>query len=155
MRKADTKKLYRGKVTCLVLQTKEVLFRAEEGDIDAAWEEAWKSHEGWVIDEDTDPRDRHICDVQEVKLLDAHSTPAVGDVIYVSSAYYMDHGQDDVCGGLAQITKTQMRGDDIFISIEQHPGRMLNWAFLGPEQGRLAEMYGGQWAHPCPDRRYS
>jgi hypothetical protein len=86
--------------------------------------------------------------------------PRVGDLIYVDTSLYLDHGEDDVEGGLAQITKVSNRmsgGDDkcVFVEVAQtHANR--NWTqFLYPEQKELMKQFGTRVSYPDPDTRPS
>ncbi len=77
--------------------------------------------------------------------------PKVGDKIYVTGAMYIDHGEDDVAGGLATVTKVEKQYNSVFVSIKEHPGRTLNWAFLEEKQTELKKEYGRKKAKPDPD----
>jgi hypothetical protein len=86
-------------------------------------------------------------------------TPKVGDYIYVESSFYIDHGEDDVVGGLAQVTKIkqQMSGGDpktLFVTVAQHPGNSRNWSqHLVNVQAELMKDFGMKFAYPDPDLR--
>lgn len=83
-------------------------------------------------------------------------TPVVGDMVYVPTSLYIDHGEDDVEGGLAQVTRVYegMSGGDphtIFIDVAQHPNG-YNWSqFLSKDQAKLMRRFGNQIAYPDPD----
>ncbi len=83
-------------------------------------------------------------------------TPKVGDYIYVRTMMSIDHGWDDVVGGLAMVTRVydSMSGGDAkckFIEIAQHD-RGGNWTqFLCPEQAELMKRHGLGFARPDPD----
>lgn len=74
--------------------------------------------------------------------------PAVGTDIYVQSAWYIDHGEDDVCGGRAEVKKVTKEG---FVTTVELPNRSYNWKVLKEEQESLKKEYGNERAHPCPD----
>ena len=82
--------------------------------------------------------------------------PKVGDLVYVGTMLSIDHGEDDVVGGLAQVTRAykSMSGGDrncVFIEIAQHD-RGGNWTqFLCPEQKDLMKEFGNEVAYPDPD----
>lgn len=82
--------------------------------------------------------------------------PKVGDWIYVRTMLSCDHGEDDVAGGLAMVTRVydSMSGGDPkckFIDIAQHD-RGGNWTqFLFSEQAELMKRHGKEFAHPDPD----
>lgn len=85
-------------------------------------------------------------------------TPKVGDYIYVETRLYIDHGEDDVVGGLAEvseITKGMSGGDPntVFVAVKQHPDRGgSNWSqFLMKEQAQLMKRFGTSFAYPDPD----
>jgi hypothetical protein len=86
-------------------------------------------------------------------------TPVVGDYIYVATHLYIDHGEDDVEGGIAQVTKvkTGMSGGDpntLFVSVAQHGGNSYNWSqMLVNEQAKHMERYGNKFAYADPDVR--
>lgn len=81
--------------------------------------------------------------------------PKIGQEIYVHSSYYIDHGEDDICGGLATISKKEMgksAGEETwFVGFREIPARMYNYKILLEEQETLAKELGSQRAHPCPD----
>jgi hypothetical protein len=81
--------------------------------------------------------------------------PKVGDYIYLRSSFYIDHGQDDFCGGLAEVTRVEdgiSAGKTVaMISCKEKPGSRMNWEYLKGEQEKLAAQYGAKRAHPCPD----
>jgi|SRR5271163_479216 len=83
-------------------------------------------------------------------------TPKVGDYIYTRTMISIDHGEDDVVGGLSTVSKvyTGMSGGDpkcVFVEIAQHD-RGGNWTqFLFPEQARLMKEHGVEFAYPDPD----
>jgi hypothetical protein len=79
-----------------------------------------------------------------------------GDELYVWSSLFIDHGEDDVCGGLAVVKKIDHRpvpknsvNDYMveFVGIN----RGYNLTILLEEQDKLAEEYGDRLAHECPD----
>ncbi len=84
--------------------------------------------------------------------------PKVGDLVYMHTMMSIDHGEDDVVGGLAQVKKVyhSMSGGDpkcVFIEICQHD-RGGNWTqFLCPEQPELMKEFGNRVAYPDPDYR--
>ncbi|MEQ8174385.1 MAG: hypothetical protein ABRQ26_04870 [Syntrophomonadaceae bacterium] len=83
--------------------------------------------------------------------------PEVGEKIYIPSSLYMDHGEDDVHGGMATIAKVELNLDcpqetnRIYVYVEEVPGVVYNYAVLIEEQEKLKERYGGQAAYPDPD----
>ena len=90
------------------------------------------------------------------KLHEGAGPPSVGDDIYVGTSMYIDHGEDDVCGGLAEVTKVEigMSGGNPktpFISVKEHPGRGYNWEMLREQQAKLKKEFGKKRAFPDPD----
>lgn len=83
--------------------------------------------------------------------------PEPGDVIYVHSAFYIDHGWDDVAGGLALVTECQpgvSAGETVpFVNVAQHPGRKYNWKILFEKQRELWQLFGETIACQDPDCR--
>lgn len=83
--------------------------------------------------------------------------PKVGDDIYVESALYLDHGEDDILGGLAKVTsvREERLGDRVVIkvTVAKIPG-IFNWTErLAGLQEKLKEQFGESRAHPEPDDR--
>src|SRR6266404_6940710 len=61
---------------------------------------------------------------------DRHTPPNVGDEIYVGTHMYIDHGEDDVAGGLAVVTKVERsstNGGTWSIYVKEHPGCGYYW----------------------------
>jgi len=79
--------------------------------------------------------------------------PKVGDYIYLPTRFSIDHGWDDVDGGVGVVKKVEegISGGEpcYFIHTHEHPSHAHNWEFL--DQSDLKESYRGQWARPCPD----
>jgi hypothetical protein len=68
----------------------------------------------------------------------------------------IDHGEDDVLGGLALVTSVtrSMSGGDLntpFVEVAQHDGSSYNWRVLLDEQKELMEEHGDEVARPDPD----
>jgi hypothetical protein len=82
--------------------------------------------------------------------------PKVGELIYTDTKFSIDHGYDDVEGGLSQVTRVyhDMSGGDpkcVFVEIAQHD-RGGNWTqFLYPDQKMLMKEFGTQVSHLDPD----
>lgn len=79
-----------------------------------------------------------------------------GDELYVRSSLYIDHGEDDVCGGIAVVDKV------VFKEVPQNPVNSYfvyfvdldhgyNLTILLQEQEKLCKEYGNRIAHQCPD----
>lgn len=85
--------------------------------------------------------------------------PKVGDYIYVRTSLFIDHGEDDQVGGLAEVIDVHdgMSGGDPkckFVVTMQHNGGGSNWTqFLFREQERLMKEFGENFAYPDPDDR--
>lgn len=82
--------------------------------------------------------------------------PKPGDYIYTDTRLSIDHGWDDVHGGLSIVTHVyeSMSGGDAhckFIGIAQHE-RGGNWTqHLHEKQAELMEEHGKNFAYPDPD----
>jgi hypothetical protein len=82
--------------------------------------------------------------------------PKVGDLIYVSTRLYIDHGEDDVQGGLATVKaivrepKYTQAGNDLFIEVEEIP-QSPNWRMHWEKQKEERDRYGTNFAYPDPD----
>lgn len=88
--------------------------------------------------------------------MDPLKPPEVGDIIYVRTSMSIDHGWNDVVGGLARVTevKSAISGGKPtpFVRVAEHPERGgYNWEMLAAEQSRLARDFGMRWAYPDPD----
>lgn len=94
----------------------------------------------------------------DVELCPPDREPKVGEWIYVRTAMSIDHGHDDVVGGLAQVTgvsysKSAGNPNTAFVATRQQPNRGgENWTqFASKEQEKRREQYGNQWAYVDPD----
>lgn len=85
----------------------------------------------------------------------AKPVPKVGAKIYVGTSLYLSHGEDDVEGGLATVSKVEkgISGGEstYYVSVKEHPGHSYNWEFLAEEQNSYRLEYGSQKARACPD----
>ena len=81
--------------------------------------------------------------------------PVKGDKIYVPTQISIDHGEDDIEGGVAHVSKvkqgTGASKNDVFVSLVEVPGHSFNWSWLKDQQKELKKRFGGQLAHPDPD----
>jgi hypothetical protein len=79
--------------------------------------------------------------------------PKVGERIYVPTSMYIDHGEDDVLGGLATVTTVRLDPGHgkTFISVAEHPEHAYNWEYLGPRQAALREEFSDRLAREDPD----
>lgn len=74
-----------------------------------------------------------------------------GDEIYVGSSWYLSHGADDFCGGLAKISEIYTDRWGIWCIFEEREGHPYNFEILLREQKNLEKAYEGKRAHKCPD----
>lgn len=81
------------------------------------------------------------------------SLPKPGDIIYVGTHLYIDHGQDDVVGGKATVksVKKDTSHNIGFIEVLEHPGTSYGWLVLRNEQKKLAAEFGDKWAYADPE----
>lgn len=84
--------------------------------------------------------------------------PNVGDKIYVPTQVSIDHGWDDICGGLATISVVKesiSAGKPTwFIEVKELTGdfgRSWNYEILLEKQANLKKQLGRKKAHPDPD----
>lgn len=73
--------------------------------------------------------------------------PKVGDDIYLPGAWYIDHGEDDKAGGLAEVVKVEKE----MVGVKEFPGSSYNWGYLRDNQEKWKKEYGNNRAHPDPD----
>ncbi len=91
---------------------------------------------------------------------DSADPPKPGYNIYIPDQWYMDHGEDDFCGGLGHVLKVEWskRYNTHVIEIEERPNHGYFWEnYLRGQQKRLKEECKDfatiRRAHTCPDRR--
>jgi len=81
--------------------------------------------------------------------------PKLHEDVYVPTSWYIGHGRDDVCGGLAQIIKIKddEKGgiNSIFVYTTEHPNAGYNWSSLMGQQEKLEKEFGTKRAYPDPD----
>lgn len=99
-------------------------------------------------DSDASPSD--VC----VRVYTGSAPPKVGDWIYVPTRMSIDHGEDDIAGGLAQVTEVRpepkINGGTHLIRVAQ-VDREFYWNNLLLEQYKLAARHGNELARPDPD----
>jgi hypothetical protein len=95
--------------------------------------------------------------------------PEVGDLVYTPTRGYIDHGEDDIRGGLATVKQVKLNlgakgryvlktngevnktaGNDIFIFVQEVPDG-FNWGLHFEDQKEYMEEYGTEFARPDPD----
>jgi hypothetical protein len=77
--------------------------------------------------------------------------PKVGDQIYVPTALYIDHGWDDMHGGLATVSWVGEQWGSTCVRVQEFPGTTYTWDYLYEDQEELEKEFGTSRAHPCPD----
>lgn len=81
--------------------------------------------------------------------------PKVGEDIYVGGSMYIDHGEDDTEGGLAEVTKVEwapeINGGTFEIEVAELPSKGFYWNSLVNDQEMLKKEHGKSRAHPDPD----
>ena len=79
-----------------------------------------------------------------------------GDILYIPSSLYIDHGEDDVQGGKATVREVIYKScgnsyNDYMVTFHEVPGVQYNLTHVLENQPRWSKVYGEQWAHPDPD----
>lgn len=97
------------------------------------------------------PWECHTCHGSGEAPREPTPAPKPGDIIIVPSRFYIDRGEDDVCGGLATVASVNEDRGTTWVYVEELPNRGYNWATI-EDQAELLTKYGDQnIAHPCPD----
>lgn len=99
---------------------------------------------------DSKARSGDVC----VQVYTGSAPPKVGDWIYTPTRMSIDHGEDDIAGGLAQVTEVtydpRTNGGTHLIRVAQ-VDRGFYWNNLLLEQVKLAALHGNELARPDPD----
>jgi len=104
-----------------------------------------KTHALWDLVE-------HLKKDRRRELFRGDRVPEVGQDIYVGSSFYIDRGEDDVVGGLAEVVKVKpCVGGRIAIYVAEHPGHGYYWDVLQPKQAEYEKQFGEARAYPDPD----
>jgi hypothetical protein len=80
-----------------------------------------------------------------------------GDELYIGTSLYIDHGEDDVCGGIAVVEEIIYKPvpanpvNSWFADFVGIDGHRYNLSILLERQDELREEYGDRIAHNCPD----
>lgn len=69
-----------------------------------------------------------------------------GDELYINDRMFIDHGEDDTCGGIAVVERV----DQNFIYFRE-PAIGLNRFIVLSNQKQWAKEFGDRLAHACPD----
>jgi hypothetical protein len=77
--------------------------------------------------------------------------PKVGDTIYVDTRMYIDHGEDDMQGGRATISKVNVGKYGTFVEVKELPNDSFNYYLLMEDQAKLKKEFGRRKAYPDPD----
>lgn len=90
------------------------------------------------------------------KLHEGREVPRVGEDIYVPTRMYIDHGEDDVMGGLGEVVEVKLgmsAGDPKcpFVTVKEHPNSSYNWKHLMEQQDDLKKQFGKKRAYLDPD----
>lgn len=82
----------------------------------------------------------------------------IGDQIYIPSSFYIDHGEDDVQGGLATIEKfifsdylPEDHINSIFVTFEEIETAQYNYKVLLQKQDELKKEFRDRKAYNDPD----
>lgn len=80
--------------------------------------------------------------------------PKVGDIIYIDSALYIGHGEDDMIGGKARVESVTIHENGMCsITLEGWKNESYGWNSLSSMQEQLKQEFGDSWAHRKPDHR--
>lgn len=90
---------------------------------------------------------------------EGHSTkdhPLVpGETIYVGTALFLSHGEDDFIGGKATVKSVRpgISGGKpaLYVAVKENAGTEYNWEFLAEKQAKLRAEHGDRVAHAAPD----
>lgn len=89
------------------------------------------------------------------RLHEGPGVPSVGEDIYIGSSFYIDHGEDDVVGGLAEVAKVTLQVSGgvkmPFVAVKENPGTNYNWKYLQEVQAELKKEFGNKRAYQDPD----
>ena len=83
----------------------------------------------------------------------------IGDKLYVNSSFYIEHGLDDICGGLATVKSISENlnrplSNQYMITVEEiRSSRHFNLWYLLNNQEEFKIKYAGKLVHECPDTR--
>ena len=75
-----------------------------------------------------------------------------GDELYVGSMWYIDHGEDDMCGGIAIVKKLKVYGGTTFVEFKGL-SHSPNLDYLLEHQEEWEKEYKNRVAHDCPEGR--
>lgn len=82
------------------------------------------------------------------KLHEGPAMPKIGEDIYIPGSMYIDHGEDDIAGGLGEVIWAQGN----LVTVAELPSTRYSWSpGLYEQQEKLKKEYGSQRAHPDPD----
>lgn len=83
----------------------------------------------------------------ESRLYTGENPPSRGDWIYLEGKLYIERGECDLHGGLAQVRESKTTFVHTYQSLLIAP----NWSVLRKKQVELRETFGYQFAYPDPD----
>jgi len=80
-------------------------------------------------------------------------TVKVGDKIYIPTKLYISHGEDDVVGGLATVTKVKLDPNNkhVYVEVKENPGTSYSLDRLLEQQEKLKKEFGNKSAYQDPD----
>ena len=73
-----------------------------------------------------------------------------GDELYVGDSWSIDHGEDDMDGGIAVVKRVYKQGITTFVEFVGL-GHVLNLDFVLEHQDEWEKEFGNRLAHDCPD----
>lgn len=74
-----------------------------------------------------------------------------GVELYVGSCWSIDHGDTDMCGGIAVVKQLKKLGNNTFVEFENLENHAPNLEFVLERQDEWKKEYGNRIAHDCPD----
>src|ERR1035437_4199267 len=72
-----------------------------------------------------------------------------GDELYVGDSWSIDHGETDMCGGIAIVKRLSKCGDTVFVDVGL--GHCPNLKYVLENQADWEKEFENRLAHDCPD----
>ncbi len=76
----------------------------------------------------------------------------VGEDVYIPSAFYLSHGEDDFSGGLCKIIEIEeVLPGHKYIRVKEQPSSQYPYDYLLENQKKWKKEYGKRRGKACPD----